>query len=146
MLNVGQSVALDYFSQQTMQLLEETNRYTLKLEKYGKLDINTKSLLKFIGKVLNVKNRIIDSLYIIDTPEETWEDEYLHKIDSGLRVTFDLKIRFKELDYSLQIVKDNLDLFKDLMQHRRSNLLEIIIIVLILVEVLNLVIDKIKHF
>jgi uncharacterized Rmd1/YagE family protein len=146
MLNVGQSVSLDYFSQQTTQLLEETNRYTLKLEKYGKIDITNKSLLKFIGKALNVKNRIIDSLYIIDSPDETWEDEYLHKIDSGLRNTFDLKIRFKELDYSLQIVKDNLDLFKDLMHHRQSNLLEIIIIVLILVEVLNLIFEKIKHF
>lgn len=146
MLNVGQSVALDYFSHQTTQLLEETNQYSLKLEKFGKLDITNKSLLKFIGKALNVKNRIIDSLYIIDTPEETWEDEYLHKIDSGLRNIFDLKIRFKEIDYSLQIVKDNLDLFKDLMQHRRSNLLEIIIIVLILVEVLNLIFEKIKHF
>jgi len=146
MLNVGQSVALDYFSQQTVQLLEETNQYTLKLEKKGKLDITNKSLLKFIGKVLNVKNRIVDSLYIIDSPEETWEDEYLHKIDSGLRNTFDLKIRFRELDYSLQIVKDNLDLFKDLMQHRRSNLLEVIIIILIMVEVINLIIEKIRHF
>lgn len=146
MLNVGQSVALDYFSQQTVQLLEETNTYTLQLETKGKLDITSKSLLKFIGKALNVKNRIVDSLYIIDSPEETWEDEYLHKIDSGLRNTFDLKIRFKELDYSLQIVKDNLELFKDLMQHRRSNLLEIIIIILILVEVVNLIFEKFKHF
>jgi required for meiotic nuclear division protein 1 len=146
MLNVGQSVALDYFSQQTVQLLDETNHYTLKLEKYGKLDVSSKSLLKFIGKVLNIKNRIVDSLYIIDSPEETWEDEYLHKIDSGLRTTFDLRIRFKELDYSLQIVKDNLDLFRDLMQYRRSNLLEIIIIILILVEVINLIIEKIRHF
>ncbi len=146
MLNVGQSVALDHYSQQTDQLLEETNQYTLKLEKYGKLNISNKSLLKFIGKTLNVKNRIIDNLYIIDSPEETWEDEYLHKIDSALRNTFDLKIRFKEIDYSLQIVKDNLELFKDLMQHRRSDLLEIIIIILILVEVVNLIFDKIKHF
>jgi uncharacterized Rmd1/YagE family protein len=146
MLNVGQSVALDHFSKQTDQLLEETNQYTLKLEKYGKLNITNKSLLKFIGKTLNVKNRIIDNLYIIDLPEETWEDEYLHKIDSALRNTFDLKIRFKEIDYSLQIVKDNLELFKDLMQHRRSDLLEIIIIILILVEVVNLIFDKIKHF
>lgn len=145
MLNVAQSVALDYFSQQTSQLLEETNQYTLKLEKDGKLDITNKSLLKFIGRALNVKNRIIDSLYIIDSPDETWDDEYLHKIDSGLRNIFDLKIRFKDIDYSLQIVKDNLDLFKDLMQHRKSNLLEIIIIILILVEVLNLFFEKFFH-
>lgn len=146
MLNVGQSVALDYFSQVTEKLLEETNQYTSNLERYGRLDINNKSLLKFIGKTLNIKNRIIDSLYIIDSPEETWDDKYIDKIDTGLRNTFDLKIRFKELDYSLEIVKDNLDLFRDLMQHRRSNQLEIIIIILILIEVINLFLDKIKFF
>lgn len=145
MLNVSQSVALDYFSQLTSQLLEETKQYTQKLERIGKLDITNKSLLKFIGRALNVKNRVIESLYIIDTPEETWDDEYLHKIDSGLRNIFDLKIRFKDLDYSLQIVKDNLDLFRDLMQHRKSNLLEIIIIILILVEVINLFFEKLFH-
>jgi len=146
MLNVGQSVALDYFSQLTNQLLDETNHYTSNLERHGRIDINNKSLLKFIGKTLNVKNRIIDSLYIIDSPEETWDDKYIDKIDSGLRNTFDLKIRFKELDYSLGIVKENLDLFKDLMQHRKSNQLEIIIIILILIEVINLFLDKIKFF
>jgi uncharacterized Rmd1/YagE family protein len=143
MLNVGQSVALDYFSQLATSLLEETNKYTLKLERYGKLDITNKALLKFIGRTLNVKNRIIDNLYVIDSPEETWEHEYLNKIDSGLRNTFDLKIRFKEIDYQLQIVKENLDLFKETLQHRKSNLLEIIIIILILVEVINLFIEKI---
>jgi uncharacterized Rmd1/YagE family protein len=43
----------------------------------------------------------------------------------------------------LDIVKENLDLYKDLMQHRRSNLLEIIIILLILVEIINIFVDKI---
>jgi Uncharacterized conserved protein len=79
---------------------------------------------------------------VFDTPDETWDDEYLNKIDQGLRNTFDLKVRFKDLDYNLQIVTENLQLFKDLMQHRRSDLLEIIIILLILVEVINLFIEK----
>ncbi len=142
MLNVGQSVALDFFAQQTSLLLEETNKYSLKLEKFGKLSISNKNLLKFIGKTLNFKNRIIDNLYIIDSPDETWEDEYLHKIDNALRNIFDLKIRFKEIDYQLQIIKENLDLFKDLLQHSRSNILEIIIIVLIMIEVANLFLEK----
>ena len=143
MLNVGQSVALDYFSKQTDQLLEATNLFTLQLEQKGGINLSNKALLKFIGKTLNMKNRIIDSLCVIDTPEYTWNDEYLHKVDTGLRNTFDLKIRFKDLDYSLQIVKDNLELFKDLMQHNKSNLLEIIIIVLILIEVVNLFVSKV---
>jgi required for meiotic nuclear division protein 1 len=142
MLNVAQSVALDYFSKLADDLMLETTTYTHQLEKYGKINISTKRLKMFIGKVLNIKNRIADSFYILDSPEEAWEDEYLSKIDVGLRKTFDVKIRFLEIDYQLKIIRDNLDLFKDLAQHQKSNMLEWVIILLILVEVVNLFVEK----
>src|SRR5689334_8525140 len=143
MLNVSQSVALDYYSEQTNKLLEETNYHTQSLERKGKLDISGKNLKKYIGKTLLLKNRISENLYIFDSPPETWEDENLNKIDLGLKKTFDLQERFRNVSEGLQIVKDNLELFKDLLQYRNSTLLEWIIILLILVEVLNLIIDKI---
>src|SRR5690349_12432844 len=143
MLNVSQSVALDYYSEQTNKLLEETNYHTQSLERKGKLDISGNALKRFIGKTLLLKNRISENLYIFDSPPETWEDENLNKIDLGLKKTFDLQERFRNVSEGLQIVKDNLELFKDLLQYRNSTLLEWIIILLILVEVLNLIIDKI---
>ena len=42
MLNVSQSVTLDYYSDQTEKLLEETNYHTQLLEKKGKLAISGK--------------------------------------------------------------------------------------------------------
>jgi uncharacterized Rmd1/YagE family protein len=143
MLNVSQSVALDYYSEQTNKLLEETNYHTQSLERKGKLDISGNALKKFIGKTLLLKNRISENLYIFDSPPETWENENLNKIDLGMKKTFDLQERFRHVSEGLQIVKDNLELFKDLLQYRNSTLLEWIIIILILVEVLNLIIDKI---
>jgi len=143
MLNVSQSVALDYYSEQTNKLLEEANYHTQSLERRGRLEISGKNLKKYIGKTLLLKNRISENLYIFDSPPETWEDENLNKIDLGLKKTFDLQERFRNVSEGLQIVKDNLELFKDLLQYRNSTLLEWIIILLILVEVLNLIIDKI---
>lgn len=142
MLNVGQSTALDYYQQLTNNILEQTNRHTLILESKGKLSIKNKMLLKFIGQTLNIKNSIVDDLYVIGQPDVTWNDEYISKLDEGLRSTFDIKVRFKNIDYSLQIVKENLELFKDLIHHNKSSLLEIIIILLILVEVFNMFIEK----
>jgi uncharacterized Rmd1/YagE family protein len=97
MLHVSQSVVLDYFSKQTTRLLEETHTHTLVLEQKGKLDISGRSLKRFIGKTLNLKNRIAE----------------------------------------------NLELFRDIMQHRKSTALAWVIIALILVEVVNLVVEKI---
>jgi uncharacterized Rmd1/YagE family protein len=142
MLNVSQSVALDYYSQQTTALLEETNHHTQILEKKGSLDISGRNLTRFIGRTLNLKNRISENLYIFDSPDITWEDERLNRVDMGLKKTFDLQIRFRNIRDELEIVKENLELFKDIMQHRKSLMLEWVIILLILVEVINLFVEK----
>lgn len=144
MLNVSESVALDYYSDLTNHLLEETNEHTLILQRKGKLDITGKNLRKYIGKTLFLKNQISENLYIFDSPTETWENEELNKVDNGMKRAFDLQERFRNIEDELGIVKENLELFKDIMQHRHSNLLEWIIIILILVEVVNLVIEKIS--
>jgi uncharacterized Rmd1/YagE family protein len=142
MLNVSQSVALDHYSQKTNILLEETTYHTQLLEKTGKLGLRGSNLKKYIGRTLNIKNRIEANLYIFDSPDETWEDENLAQLDTGLKKTFDLQARFKNIREGLEIVKENLELFKDLLQYRNSVVLEWIIILLILVEVINLLIEK----
>ena len=142
MLNVSQSVALDYFQEQTNLIQEETNEYTLRLEQKGRLSMSRQDLKMYIGKTLNLKNRIAENLYIFDSPPETWEDENLNRIDLGLKRTFDLQDRYRDIREGLEIVKENLELFKDLLQYRNSTFLEWIVIILIAVEVLNLLFDK----
>ena len=143
MLNVSESVALDYFSDLTNKLLEETNHHTQILEKKGRLDISGTNLKKYIGKTLLLKNRIAENLYIFDSPPETWEDESLNKIHNDLSRTFDLQERFRHVSEGLAIVKENLELFKDLLQHRNSNVLEWIVIGLITFEVLHVILEEI---
>lgn len=143
MLNVAHSVALDFYSDQSDILLEGTNQQIEYLEKEGKLNISGKNLRRYIGRTLTLKNKISQNLYIFDSPPETWEDEHLNKIDIGLKKTFDLQIRYRNIHEDLQIIKENLELFKDLMQYKKSNLLEWIVILLILTEVVNLLVDKI---
>lgn len=144
MLNVSQSVALDLYDQQAILLLEETNHHTQILEQKGKLDLSGIHLKKYIGRTLNLKNRIAQNLYIFDSPEETWDDENLNKLDIGLKKTFDLQARFRTIEEGLQIVKENLELFKDLLQYRNSITLEWIVIALILAEVVNLLFEKLS--
>lgn len=145
MLNVSQSVALDHFNQQTTVLLEDTNYFTQVLEKKGRLNLSRTNLKKYIGRTLNLKNKIAANLYIFDSPDETWEDESLNMLDIELKKTFDLQARFRTIQEGLQIVKENLELFKDLLQYRNSTSLEWIIIILILVEVINLLIERFFH-
>ncbi len=143
MLNVSQSVALDYYLEQTTRLMEETNYHTQILEAKGSLNISGRNLKKYIGKTLLLKNRIAENMYIFDAPPETWEDENLNRIHTDLKRTFDLNERFRNIQEGLNIIKDNYELFRDLLQYRTSFRLEWVIIILILVEVLNIFIPKI---
>lgn len=143
MLNVSQSVALDYYSGQSEALLIETTLHTEFLEKRGKLDISGRRLKQFIGKALNLKNRINENLYIFDSTDETWENENLYKIDVELKKTFDLQSRYRNIQEELGIVKENLSLLIDLMHQRKSSTLEIVVIILIMVEVINIFLEKI---
>src|SRR5947199_9886543 len=144
MLNVSQSVALDYYESQTNKLLEETNSYTQMLEMRGRLDISGKKLRQYIGRTLLLRNRIAENIYVFDSPPETWEDETLTKIDTDLKRTFDLQVRVRTTQEGLSIIRDNLELFRTLLQYRNSNILEWIVIILILVEVLDIIIGKLR--
>jgi required for meiotic nuclear division protein 1 len=142
MLNVSQSVALDYYEDQTNQLLSETNTYTQILENKGRLDISGKKLRQYIGRTLLLRNRIAENIYVFDSPPETWENENLTKVDTDLKRTFDLQVRVRMIHEGLTIIKDNLELFRGLMQTKNSTILEWIVILLILVEVINMIIEK----
>ena len=69
MFNLAQSVALDYYHQITENLLTEIRGFSRDLELSGKLSINRKNMLKFIGRALNTQNDIADNIYIFDAPE-----------------------------------------------------------------------------
>ncbi len=142
MLNASQSVALDRYSEITEQLLIETNQHTVYLEKYGKLDISGNKLKRFIGKILNLKNKISENLYIFDSPDITWDNEALNELNVDLKKTFDLKDRYRLIHDRIDIIKENLELFKAIMDHKESSRLEWIIIILIVIEVFDMFIAK----
>ena len=142
MLNTGQSVALEYYEGLTDDMIAATKVYTMQLEREGKLKITKRSALRHIGSVLNVKNSIVDNLYILDDPAVVWDDEHLGFLNRNLKSNFDTNSRFKDLDYRLKVVEDNLKLFTELLQHKESARLEWIIIILILIELLNVLFRK----
>ncbi|WP_264564239.1 RMD1 family protein [Flavobacterium sp. N3904] len=136
MLNTGQSVALEYYEVLTDALITSSKVYIQELEQRGKLSISKNNLLKYIGKVLNVKNSIVDNLYILDDPNLVWDNEDLSLLNRNLKTNFDINPRFKDLDYRLRIIEDNLKLFTDVLNVRESSRLEWIVIILIAIEII----------
>ena len=102
MLYVGQSAALDHYEVVVDRLLAEAGKFAQELERYGRLKTSRRNVQRFIGRTLAVRNRLVDNLYIMDAPDITWENEYLDKVDRGMKKTFDIAERFRSLDYQLR--------------------------------------------
>lgn len=142
MLNIAQSVALEYYTMQSNALLSETARFSAELEEHGKFTLKGKALLKFIGRTLNLRNKIVNNLYIFDSPKIVWNNEFLNLVDIDLNRELDISLSYRSLQENLNIVKENLEIFKDLNQHSHSASLEWIIIILIAVEIFNMIMEK----
>lgn len=142
MLGIAQSIALDHYTEQANQLLEEISIHTAELEKRGKFSISGKNLVKYIGKTMNLKNVIASNLYIFDSPTITWNDELLNKINTDLARELDIAARHSSLQENVQTIKESLEMFNDFHQHAHSSKLEWIIIILILFEIVKSLVDS----
>lgn len=142
LFNLAQSAAIAYYQGLSDDLLSSTKEHTAHMAKTGKITLKNKSLMKYIGTTLNIKNTILENLYIFHSPRSVWNDVRLNQLDADLNRELDIQLRYRAVEENLNIVKDNLEVFNDFNQHARSTLLEWIIIILILIEVMDLFIHK----
>lgn len=143
MLNMAQSVALKHYVDRISVLHDKTLVYSKQLEKKGKINLSKRQMRIFIGKTMNLKNSIAENMFIFDMPELAWNNADLSTLDFQLKDELDIVSRHQSIQLSLDVIKENLDLFKDILQHRYSSMLEWIIIILILFEVIQVIIEKI---
>ena len=142
MLNLAQSVALMNYVNKTSDLHDKTLVYSKQLEKTGSFKLSKIQMRKFIGKTLNLKNNIAENLFVFDSPDVAWNNKDLSDLDYKLKDELDILKRHQGIENSLNVIKENLDLFNDILQHKYSSMLEWIIILLILFEVVQVIIEK----
>jgi required for meiotic nuclear division protein 1 len=141
-LILAQSTSLDYYETLVNQLLEKTGSITETLEKAGRIRRKSSDILKFIGLCLNTKQKVISSTYILDTPEPTWEDAGLEKLYRELLDNFEIRDRYRTMEYKLRTIQETLEILSDVIHSRRMLALELIIVALIAFEVFLYFVSK----
>jgi required for meiotic nuclear division protein 1 len=133
---LAESTALEYYEVLIENLLEKTNVFSKKLQRQGRLLESTGDLIKFIGLCLDTKQEIISNLYIVDSPDETWENSELDRVHQDLKLMMEIETRYRALEYKIKIIQESVDVIVDLSKSKRETLLELIIILLISFEVI----------
>ncbi|MFH1829269.1 MAG: RMD1 family protein [Pseudomonadota bacterium] len=138
---LAQSTALEYFEFKVNEMLGKTGDIGQTLKIRGRLLRKASDIKRFIGQCITTKQNLVASLYLLDKPDETWEDQALDKLYREAVDMFELKDRYKTVDYKLRMIQENLELIAELLQYRHANYLEWAVIILITIEVVLFVIQ-----
>lgn len=146
MQNIAYSATLEHYRRVAANLLEATRTHVRELEEKGKIRLKAKALHQFIGRVLSIKNRIAEHMFVFSNIDTIREDDHLTAIHRGTANSLELRARFEEVANSFRIIEENLHMFNEFYMHGQSYRIEVIITLLIVIEVLDLIGDKFKLF
>ena len=135
-LLLAQSVAMDYYEEDVQEIVKRTDVITRNLQTAGRIPGRVDDLVKFIGSCIATRNGVISTLALFDKPDATWEHQHLDRLYNSLRLELELDDRFRALEAKLRMIQENVVLLVDLVQHRSTWRLELVVVVLILLEVL----------
>lgn len=131
----AQSVALDRYEEEIDVLLHELGRVVANLKSSGKAMFSQNDILRQVGNVLSVKQTTVSKLSLFDKPDETWQKEEIEQLYNKLRIEYELRDRFEVLNEKMDFLSENNNILLNYLSSQKSNFLEIVVIVLIVVEI-----------
>ncbi|KAL9389146.1 hypothetical protein Peur_017751 [Populus x canadensis] len=131
---LGQSIALDYFVSQVDGMVEEFAGINRAMEKTGTFSMDRKKLLQLVGKANSNLADVILKVGLFERSEIAWRDAKYAQIYEYLREEYEVTQRFGNLDFKLKFVEHNIHFLQEVIQNRRSDLLEWCIIFLLSIE------------
>ncbi|KAL5759430.1 hypothetical protein ACOSP7_017955 [Xanthoceras sorbifolium] len=131
---LGQSIALDYFVSQVDGMVEEFAGINRAMEKSGTFTMDRTKLLQLVGKANSNLADVILKVGLFERSEIAWRYAKYAQIHEYLRDEYEVAQRFGNLDIKLKFVEHNIHFLQEVIQNRRSDLLEWCIIFLLTIE------------
>lgn len=142
-LLIGQSTALERYEHSADQLLEEALVLSRQLERRGRAPRGDKKELKRIGRITSDRLELATLFYILDRPEEAWEDPAVDHLYGVLFQNLELGDRHQATLRKLEAVERVTDMVVTLWHGRMSNSLEWAVVILIILEIVLPILEKI---
>ncbi|XAR65238.1 hypothetical protein NMG60_11009287 [Bertholletia excelsa] len=115
-------------------MVEEFTDINRGMEKTGTFTMTRKKLFQLVGKANSNLADVILKVGLFDRSEIAWRDAKYAQIFEYLREEYEVTQRFGNLDFKLKFVEHNIHFLQEVLQNRRSDLLEWCIIVLLSIE------------
>lgn len=137
---LAKSVALEKVEADIEALLDEIEPMIDRLQQ-GKLSARDDAVAKIAARILRFKYNTVSYIMLLDKPDITWNNADAETMYSNLARLFELDERYEKLQAKSTTLMDILQVFTSLVQHRKSNSLEWMIIILIVIEIIIMLIE-----
>ncbi|KAL3681090.1 hypothetical protein R1sor_024046 [Riccia sorocarpa] len=132
---LGQSIALDHYAKKVDEMVTTFSELNRGMEQTGTFTMTRKSLFQLVAAANTTLADVILRLGLLERSDAAWKDANYAQIWEYMRDDFELDERFESLDFKLNIIQHNVRFFLEILQNRKSDTLEWIIILLITGEI-----------
>lgn len=138
-LAVSQSVGLEHYEKRLDTLFSQSRRI---VESIHTFSLTRRShLMQFIKRLALTRHDMVSNLLLLDKPNILWDNAEAEALYNRLAFVLELHDRHETALSKLAQIKEDVMLVMDLINHKKSEFLEWIIIVLIAVEIVMGLID-----
>lgn len=138
---LAKSAALKKIEEDIDILLDEIERVIIFLDK-GKLNLSDEQLAKTSAKILRFKYNTLSYIMLLEKPDIAWKNEELEDFFTHLSELFELKDRYEKIRHKTEVLLDITEVFSSLTHSKRGTRLEWAVIILILIEIIMSVAEK----
>lgn len=141
-LVISQSVGLEHYEKRLNTLFLQSRRI---VESIHTFSITRRShLMQFAKRLALTRHDMVSNLLLLDKPNILWDDEEAEALYTRLAFILELYDRHEIALSKLSQIKEDVMLVMDLINHKKSEFLEWIIILLILVEIIMGIMEMLK--
>jgi uncharacterized Rmd1/YagE family protein len=133
---LAKSLVLSHYETRIADLFDRIEPLAATLREKGRAGAAGKVLLRHIGDVLLMQQKMVGRVGTSETPELLWEHPELERLYLRLAEEYELRDRDRALDRKLDIVSNTVETLLGLVQTRSSMRVEWYIVVLIVAELL----------
>jgi uncharacterized Rmd1/YagE family protein len=133
---LAKSLVLSHYESRINDLFDRIEPLAMALREKGRAGVAGKVLLRHIGDVLLMQQKMVGRVGTSETPELLWEHPALDRFYLRLADEYELRDRDRALDRKLDIVSNTVETLLGLVQTRSSMRVEWYIVALIVAELL----------
>lgn len=142
---LAQSIQLESYESAVQKTIEQNAHYPEQLAKEGRIALSQKEISKRMGQIFLARSSINLNSEYLAAPEYFWEHPSFEDCYNMSKKFLDIPRRVATLNQKLDVLHELFDMLTGQLQHRHSNMLEIIIILLIFVELIITLAGKINY-